>query len=162
MDRPTLHMLCGKAASGKSTLAAGLGAKPGTVVLSEDVWLATLFGDQMHSLRDYARYSARLRNAVAPHVIDLLDAGLSVVLDFPANTRETRGWLRGIVEASDAEHVMHVLDVPDEVCKERLRRRNGAGEHPFSVTDEQFDLLATYFDPVGVDEGFTIRRHPSD
>ena len=30
-ESPTLHILCGKIASGKSTLAAQLSAKPGTV-----------------------------------------------------------------------------------------------------------------------------------
>ena len=39
---PTLHMLCGKIASGKSTLAAELGRVEGTVILVEDAWLHAL------------------------------------------------------------------------------------------------------------------------
>ena len=162
MTTPTLHMICGKAASGKSTLAATLGAAQGTVLVSEDVWLSALFADQMTTLRDYASCAARLRSVMGPHVADLLRAGVSVVLDFPANTRETRDWMRGIVDASGADHVMHVIEVPDDVCKARLRQRNASGEHPFSVTDEQFDLLASYFEPVSADEGFVLRHHPSD
>lgn len=41
-DPPTLHMLCGKIASGKSTLAARLSATPGTVLVSEDAWRTAL------------------------------------------------------------------------------------------------------------------------
>lgn len=36
---PTLHMLCGKIAAGKSTLAAELGDANGTVIIAEDEWL---------------------------------------------------------------------------------------------------------------------------
>lgn len=45
----TLHLLCGKIASGKSTLAAELSAAPGCVVISEDQWLAALYKDEMQS-----------------------------------------------------------------------------------------------------------------
>ncbi len=48
----TLHLLCGKIASGKSTLAAELGALPGCVVISEDQWLAAIWQDEMHSVAD--------------------------------------------------------------------------------------------------------------
>jgi predicted kinase len=33
---PTLHMLCGKIAVGKSTLAAKLGESPATIVIVQD------------------------------------------------------------------------------------------------------------------------------
>lgn len=37
-----LHFLCGKIASGKSTLAKQLAKQPRTILLSEDEWLSTL------------------------------------------------------------------------------------------------------------------------
>jgi len=40
----------------------------------------------MQTVADYARYLRRLRDAMGPHIQVLLKAGLSVVLDFPANT----------------------------------------------------------------------------
>ena len=39
----TLHLLCGKIASGKSTLAKELATQPSTVIIGEDDWLAHLF-----------------------------------------------------------------------------------------------------------------------
>lgn len=158
-NAPVLHLLCGKAASGKSTLAAQLADAPHTVLLSEDTWLAALYGDQMETLKDYVQASAKLRAVMAPHVTALLGAGLSVVLDFPANTKDTRQWMRGIIDASGAAHELHLLDVADDVCKARLRARNASGAHPFSVTDEQFDRLTAYFSTPSDHEGFTIRRH---
>lgn len=109
---PTLHMLCGKIASGKSTLAARLARAEGSVLVSEDDWLSALYADEMTSLKDYARCSRRLRRVMGPHVAALLNAGLSVVLDFAANTAETRGWMRGILDATGARHELHVIDVP--------------------------------------------------
>jgi hypothetical protein len=88
--KPVLHLLCGKIASGKSTLAGQLAEELGTVLISEDRWLDGLYGDQMETLRDYVRFAGKLRAMMGPHVAGLLRAGISVVLDFPANTVETR------------------------------------------------------------------------
>src|SRR6056297_1047756 len=44
---PTLHMLCGRICSGKSTLAARLAAASGTVLVTEDTWLDALYPDEL-------------------------------------------------------------------------------------------------------------------
>lgn len=155
----TLHMLCGKIASGKSTLADKLGASEGTVLISEDAWLGSLFGDQMSTIADYVRNSAKLRAAMGPHIVALLKAGVSVVLDFPANTLETRAWMRGLVEEAQAPHQLHVLDAPDEICLARLRDRNAKGDHPFVVTDAQFHRVFAYYVAPSPEEGFDLVRH---
>lgn len=157
---PTLHMVCGKAASGKSTLASQLGAAPRSITLREDEWLAGLYSDQLSSLSDYARCAARLQDILGPHIQALLGAGNSVVLDFQANTRERRLWMRGILETTGARHILHYLDVPDEVCLARLSARNASGEHPFALTEEQFKQLSKYFVAPSADEGFDIEYHP--
>ncbi len=156
---PTLHILCGKIASGKSTLAARLGAVPGTVLISEDIWLDALFADELSALEDYARCSKKLRQAMAPHVASMLDAGISVVLDFSANTPRQRKWLKRIVEKTGANHQLHVLNVPDDVCIERLRARNASGDHPFVVTDALFHEVTRYFSLPSPDEGFDVVSH---
>lgn len=153
---PVLYLLCGKIAAGKSTLAAKLAARPNTVRISEDHWNANLFADELKTLEDYSRLSRRLRNAMGPHVVALLKAGVSVVLDFPANTPLTRGWMRGIVDEAGVAHELHFLDLPDEVCKQRLRERNAAGEHPFQASDAEFDLFTRYFVPPAPEEGFNV------
>ena len=33
-------------------------------------------------------------------------------------------------------HELHLFDVPDTICKQRLRERNEGGEHPFQVSEE--------------------------
>lgn len=158
-DAPVLHLLCGKIASGKSTLAIRLARDPRAVLVSEDEWLDALYGPDMADLADYVRCSARLRAAMGPHVGALLRAGLSVVLDFPANTVEARGWMRGIVDRTGAAHRLHLLDVDDATCLARLRDRNAQGDHPFAATEAQFHRVSARFVPPGPDEGFDVVRH---
>lgn len=156
---PTLHILCGKIAAGKSTLAAHLGQLPGTVLVAEDVWLDALFSDQLNSLSDYGRCSSKLRNVMGPHISALLNAGVSVVLDFPANTVEQRNWMRSILERTDASHQLHVLAVSDKVCLARLRARNAQGDHPFAVTEAQFHQFTRHFVAPSPVEGFNLVVH---
>lgn len=155
----TLHMLSGKIASGKSTLAGRLAATPGTILLTEDDWLKALFPGELNTLGDYVHRSARLRAAVGPVVSSLLNAGISVVLDFAANTPGQRAWMRGILDGTQAAHQMHVMNMPDTVCLARLRARNVRGDHPFAVTEAQFEEFSAYFVAPTEAEGFNVILH---
>lgn len=156
---PTLYMVCGKIAAGKSTLCAQLAHEKGAVLISEDDWLSALYGDQMESIEDFLRLVPKLRAVVAPHATQLLRAGLPVVLDFQANTRASRSWMRGIFEAAEAAHELHVLEAPDALCLERLQARNAAGAHPFAATEAQFHQINCYIEPPEPAEGFRVIRH---
>jgi len=156
---PTLYLLCGKIAAGKSTLARRLAARPATLLISEDHWTSHLFADDLKTIEDYGNYSARLRAAMAPHIVDILRQGLSVVLDFPANTVRNRDWMRSLIAQADVANELHHLDIPDMVCKERLRQRNAGGEHAFQVSDAEYDQFTRYFVPPGPDEGFNVVVH---
>ncbi len=152
-------MLCGKIAAGKSTLAVRLASQKNSVLIGEDEWLRTLFADQLKTPRDYMRYSTKLREVLAPHTIALLSTGVSVVLDFQANTLESRAWMRRIIDQANAAHQLHVLAPPDEVCLARLKRRNASGEHQFAVSEEQFHQVSKYFVAPTPDEGFNLVLH---
>ena len=134
MPSPVLYLVCGKIAAGKSTLARELAARPATLLISEDHWMSNLFSDELKTLDDYRRCSAKLRRAIGPHVVAILHTGLSVVLDFPANGKSNRGWMRALIDEAQAAHELHVLDVPDAVCKQRLRARNESGARGRAAT----------------------------
>jgi len=156
LPKATLHLVCGKIGAGKSTLCARLAAEPETLLVSEDHWMAHLYPGELNDLADYVRLSARLRAAMTSHIVDVLKTGLSVVLDFPANTPGQRTWMRELIDASGAAHQLHLLEVPDAVCKARLHARNASGEHPFETSDAQFDLFTARFAPPAPSEGFNV------
>ncbi|MQR01512.1 AAA family ATPase [Glaciimonas sp. GS1] len=153
-----LHLICGKIASGKSTLAHRLGAEPKTVLISEDEWLSQLFPGEIASLQDYVRCTARLRGLMGIHVEHLLRTGISVVLDFPANTLDSRQWMRNIFESAGSAHCLHYLDVADEECKRRLRRRNDDGSHRFTTSEAEFDAISRYFIVPSSEEDFNVLK----
>lgn len=122
--------------------------------------MSSLFSeDELETIDDFARLSARLRAAMAPHVVDILRQGLSVVLDFPANTVGYRDWMRSLITQAGVAHELHLLDIPDAICKQRLRQRNAEGEHPYQVSEATYDLFTSYFVPPAPDEGFNVVVH---
>ncbi|GAB5341068.1 ATP-binding protein [Pseudomonas fluorescens] len=156
---PTLHLLCGKIASGKSTLATTLAAEHAAIVLSEDHWLAQLYPGEIRAITDYVSRAQRVRAVLGPLVINLLQAGVNVVLDFPANTLANREWLLGLAQAAQVPHRLHYLELDDATCRARLHARNARGEHDFAATDAEFDLITRHFCAPSEAEGLLIEVH---
>ncbi len=152
----TLHFLCGKIASGKSTLAQQLVRGQQAVLLSEDTWLAALYPGQITQLADYIEKSRLLKSALELHLVTLLQKGITLVLDFPANTPEQRQWLKGLAEQAGCSYCCHVLNVSDEECKRRLAARNLSRENPFTTSAEQFDLITAHFSYPSEEEELVI------
>ena len=158
-----LHLLCGKAGAGKSTLAASIATQHRAILISEDVWLARLYGDRLKTFDDYRQFAQRARLVVGPLVVDLLAAGQNVVLDYPANTKPGRAWLRSLFESAGATHVLHVLDTPDLLCLHRIAQRNAErpeGSH--QLTPDDFAHVSSFFEAPVEAEGFTVDWHRPD
>lgn len=161
MDQtPTLHFFCGKMAAGKSTLSKKLASELGAILICEDLWLSCLYPSEIQTFDDYLRYAARMKETLAPHIVDLLRLGNSVVLDFPGNVPRQRAWFRSLFEATGSAHVLHFIDVPDDLCKTQLRQRN-VELPPGSklMSEEEFEHITSYFVPPAEDEGFHVERH---
>jgi len=156
---PVLYLLAGKIGAGKSTLAATLARRPKTLLFSEDTLLSELYPGEVTDISNYIRCSLRLKYALKDHIVNLLKSGFSVVLDFPANTPDGRRWGKELFEAAGVPHELHYLDIPNTICKSRLRARNAKGEHPFQTSDADFDKITSYFIPPMPEEGFNIIRH---
>jgi predicted kinase len=162
MDRPvgTLHFICGRLAAGKTTLAQQLAASEPALLICEDFWLAKLSGG-IHSFEDYLTWSRRCRSVMGPLIVDILRSGVSVVLDFAGNTLHDRRWVRSLFESAGAEHVLHYLDVPEDVCLARLRERNESkpeGRYFATTSEEEFWAIAKYFQAPVLEEGFNLIR----
>ncbi len=155
---PTLHFFCGKPGAGKTTVALRLAQEHNAILISEDIWLLRLFGDEMKVFEDYVRVSRKLKTVVGPLAVDLLKAGRSVVLDFQANTRTGREWFRAVFEQAGSMHVLHFLNTSDVACLKRIARRNverPEGSH--HVTRDVFFQVSSFFQAPEESEGFNVR-----
>jgi predicted kinase len=157
----TLHFICGKAASGKTTLARELAARHAAVMFGEDEWL-TLLDVEINSLADHVRHSKRLKAALTPLAVRLLQLGVSVVFDFAGNTPKDRTWVRSVFESASADHVLHYIIASDDACKARLRLRNETkpeGLYFGFVGEDRFDEVTRFFTPPSDQEKFNVTRY---
>lgn len=156
----TLHCFCGKMAAGKSTMSKELAKNEGAILISEDDWLAHLYPDEVKCLSDYIQYSKRLKTVLEKHVRQLLLSGVSVVLDFPGNTRSQREWFKKIFDEDNIPHVLHYIEVSDELCLKQLGIRNRDKlEGAAFTTEEEFYQITSYFQPPNSEEGFNTHVH---
>ena len=155
-----LYFMCGKMAAGKSTYARELARTKNAVLFVQDEFLGSLYPGEIQNIQDFVKYSARVRNALSLHIQDLLSRGVSVVLDFPGNTKAQRQWFRGLFEDVSVEHELHFVDVPNDLCKLQLRQRSEAlpAGSPWT-TDAEFDAITAYFQAPTEDERFNVIRY---
>ncbi|WP_272691913.1 MULTISPECIES: AAA family ATPase [Providencia] len=158
--QPRLYFLCGKIASGKSTLAKQLANHPRTILLCEDEWLAALYPNEINELAHYVEKSALVKQVLEDHIRQLIQAGNNIVMDFPANTPIQRQWLMSLAQSSDVSYVFHVLQVSNDECKARLTARNLAGENPFQTSETQFDLITAHFSYPTSSERLICKFYP--
>jgi predicted kinase len=155
-----LIFFCGKMAAGKSTLARDLASRKNAVLLVQDDFLDTLFPGEITDIPGFVKCSSRLKNALGPHVCALLSKGVSIVLDFPGNTKAQRAWFRELIERANVDHELHFVDASDDLCKSQLRERsNGLPAGTPWTTDGDFEAINAYFQPPSEDEKFNVVRH---
>ena len=119
-----------------------------------------LFSGEIIDIPGFVKYSSRLKNAIGPHVCALLSNGISVVLDFPGNTKAQRAWFRELFERAKAAHELHFVDASDALCKSQLKERSkGLAAGTLWTTDAEFEAVTVYFQPPSQDEGFNVVRH---
>ena len=147
-------------AAGKSTLARDLADRGKAVLLVQDDLLGALFPGEITDIQAFLKCSSRLKNALTPHICDLLSKGLSVVLDFPGNTRSQRAWFRELIDRAQVEHELHLVEASDALCKSQLRDRS-EGLPPGTpwTTDADFEAINAHFQPPSEDEKFNVVRH---
>jgi len=159
-NKTTLHFFSGKMAAGKSTLSKQLAKDKNAILLSEDEWLKELYKGEIKTIPDYVKYSSRLKTVIKKHVLSLLSNDITVVMDFPGNTKVQREWFRGIFKEANVPHTLHFVDKSDEVCKQQLLQRSEKLPEGTAFTSEkEFDMITKYFQAPNDEENFNIQRY---
>ena len=155
-----LVFLCGKMASGKSTLARDLAKRENAILLVQDEFLDALFPGEITDIPGFVKCYSRLRSALAQHVCALLLRGISVVLDFAGSTKAQRAWFREIIERTSVEHELHFVDASDALCKRQLADRSKSlPADALWTTEAEFAAITAYFQPPSDDEHFNVILH---
>ena len=155
-----LYFMCGKMGAGKTTLARQIAEREGAILIVQDELLATLYPDSSVDIAEFVDRSIRLKAALAPHICALLSRGISIVLDFPANTPRQRGWFRGLFEQALVGHELHFVDASDALCKQQLKGRSShvPADAPWT-TEAEFEAVTAYFRKPAPEEDFNVVRH---
>jgi hypothetical protein len=143
--KSTLHLVCGMAGSGKTTLAKKLEAALPVVRFCPDEWIMKLLADPADS-----KENGRLRDIVesiqwetAQHLLSL---GTSVVLENGFWGRNERESYRTTAKQLDSRVVIHFLDPTEEELWQRLEKRNAnLPEGTFPVRREAIAEWMTWF-----------------
>lgn len=133
MSAPVLYVPIGIPGSGKSTLADNMvssGKLSSDEVVSPDAIRAELYGH--HSIQGDGE---TVFGIAYERVYQRLRAGRSAFFDATNLTSKTRRQLQRTAQRTGAEVVWFVLDVPEQVC----RQRNAQRSHP--VPDDVMDRM---------------------
>lgn len=153
-----LIFFCGKMGSGKSTQAIALADEYDAILLSEDEWLAAVYPEEIKVFADYLKYSARLKPLLKKHVQNLLNSGISVVMDFPGNTPNQRAWFKEIFSEDKIPHKLYYLEASDELCLKQIEQRRKINPNSANFdTEKVFHQVNSYFQPPTEQEGFNIQ-----
>ena len=143
--------------SGKSTLSREIASTEDTVLISEDEWLKTLYPTEIMNFEDYLKYSSRLKAIIKSHVQNILNSGVSVVMDFPGNTEKQRMWFKEIYTEYGFPHKLMYIEASDSLCMQQIKKRVKANpERAQFDTEDVFHQVTSYFQPPSEHECFTI------
>jgi predicted kinase len=146
-DKATLYFFIGKMGAGKSTYSKTLTQETEALRISEDDWLSALYPNEIHNFDEFIVRHKRLLMLMETHVQQVLQLGVSVVMDFPGNTVDTRTWFKQVATSAGADHQGIYLQASDEVCLGRLStRRAGLPERAKFDTPETFAAVTKFFE----------------
>ncbi|MCR9139763.1 MAG: ATP-binding protein [Alphaproteobacteria bacterium] len=147
-----LHIIEGPVGAGKTTFAAHLSRQCNTPALVLDEWMVTLFRPDRPAddlWRWYAERKQRCIEQIWRVVCGLMDTGNDAIVELGLVQRRDRIDLYRRAESGPYEYVVHVLDAPVAVRRDRVRNRNLERGPTFSmdVPDAVFEMASEMWEP---------------
>jgi predicted kinase len=149
-------LMCGPAGAGKSTIARQLEAD-GMVRLSfdQEAWRRAI-----RTMPLSFEVRKEIERQLRERLLELIGAGVDVVLDFSFWSRRSRDEYRELLQPLGIAPETIYSATPRDVALDRMRNRQQAHEDDYAIDEE---LAATYFDhfePPTRDEGeLTVIHH---
>ncbi len=148
----TLHLMCGMAGAGKTTLAKQIEAETSAIRFSPDEWIGKLLADPLDR-----QENERLRDPVEALQWDLaqrlLSSGLDVILENGFWGKGEREDYRDTARKLGAKVQLHYLDVPENELWRRIETRNkNLPAGTFTVTQDELREWLTWFHKPDAEE----------
>ncbi len=158
-----LYFFCGKMGAGKSTRSRVVAVENNAVLISEDDWLSAHYPSQIQTFDDYITYSSLIKPFVKSHVQNLLNTGVNVVMDFPANTVKQRAWFISLCSEVNSQYVLWYLDLTDDQCLSHIaKRRIEQPERAMFDSETVFHHVTQYFEAPTASEDLILIRVVGD
>ncbi len=146
----TVHLIHGYLCTGKTQFAKELEKRTGAIRLALDEWVIAASGENEH-LDD--QIYERVLGLVTDLWPRIAERGVDVVLDFGFWRRAERDEARAQAARVGAATILHSVRCPDDVARERCRRRNERLEQgQYRIDDNAFTMLRSKFEPLDPDE----------
>ena len=147
-------LICGKICSGKSTYGESLRLKENAALLSVDEIMLSLFGQHCGDKHD--EYSEKIQNYLFHKSLELIEAGVNVILDWGFWSKEKRSYAKDFYISRNIACEIHYIDVSDKTWAARLEKRNLAvlnGEvNAYYVDKNLAEKVVPNFDVPSKDE----------
>jgi uncharacterized protein len=165
-SKPTALIVMGSVASGKSTLAGGLGSELGFEVVSSDRVRKELAGVPLYKRgslsarqRLYAEaMTTKTYKALFQRTADQFDRHTSLILDATFSSRQHRKQLHRLLALRGANYLFIEAWAPEEVVRRRLKEREEATQESSDARLEDFEMLKrSYEAPSEVPAAHRIR-----
>jgi uncharacterized protein len=153
-SKPTVLIIMGRIASGKSTLANSLGRELACEVISSDRVRKELAGVPLHHRGEESARRRLYSEAVTKktyktlfqYAASRLDRHESVILDATFSRSKHRNELIRLLESKGADYRFIEAHAPDEVIKRRLEKRKGATHEISDARLEDFEMLTRAYE----------------
>jgi len=133
MTRPTLFLMVGLPASGKTTAARRLELEHDALRLTKDEWMKALYGEH-----NPASASDVIEGRLVEIGLRALELGTNVVIDFGLWGRDERSAMRQAAADRGADVEMHYFEVSSAEQRRRLDRRQADEPHTtWPISDEE-------------------------
>ena len=146
--QPTMYVMVGLPAAGKTTLARRIEIEHQALRFTPDEWMIPLFGESMADGKRYVLEGRFIANALRA-----LQLGYNVVLDFGVWSKDERTALRWLASTVGAECELVYLAIGEDEQQDRINQRFATTPHAtFPMTPSDLDEFRTIFQPPGEEE----------